>query len=68
MGAWKIDLRRRVFDWEVSIWDKFLRNIDGVLLAEGTKDRVIWALASSGKFSCMSFKRMIAAEGTLSDR
>lgn len=61
-GRWKleIDLRRRVFDWEIDIWDEFRDTIDRIILVEGTKDRVVWTLLPSEWFSLISFRRSLA--------
>lgn len=40
------------FRMEVDVWEEFLRTIEGVIPVEGTRDRVIWVLSSSVKFSC----------------
>lgn len=63
-----MDPRRRLFDREVNIWDEFLRTINGVLLVEGTNDRVIWAPSSFNKSSCRFCSRMIAGGHTFLDR
>lgn len=45
-----------------------MRTVKGVLLADGIKDRVIWAPLSSNKFSCRSSNRSIVDVGLVSDR
>lgn len=45
-----------------------MRTIEGFFfLVEGTKDKIIWAPVSSGRFSCRSFRKSIAREGQYSD-
>lgn len=46
----------------------FMRTIKGVISVEGTKDRVICALLSSGMFSCKSFRKSIERVSMVSDR
>lgn len=42
--------------------------IDGIFLVEGTKDKLIWALSSSGTFSSRSFKSLISRVGPVTER
>lgn len=44
-----------------------MRTIEGVIPVEGVSDQVFWALASSGRFSCKSFRRSIAGVGYVLD-
>lgn len=37
---WNIELRRRVFDWEIDIWEDFKSTLDEVILVERMKDRL----------------------------
>lgn len=52
----------------MDVWDDFMSNLEGVFPVEGTRDRVIWAPSSSGRFSCRSFRRLIARLGPISDK
>lgn len=69
-GRWRWDIRlmRRVFDWEVDIWNNFMGIIEGFFPLEGMKDRVIWAPAGLEKFSCRSFRRFVAREWSISEK
>lgn len=59
-----VELRRCVFDGEVDIWEEFLRTIEGVVLVKGSKDKVIQAPSSSGRYSCKFFRSKIARVGS----
>lgn len=56
------------FDNELLIWEDFRNTIEGIILEEGTKDQVIWALSNTERFTCRSFRRAIAREGEASDK
>lgn len=45
-----------------------MRIVKRVLPEEGTKDRVIWALSRSGRFTCGLLCRLIGREGIALDR
>lgn len=47
----------------MEVWEEFMSNIEGVVLVEETKDRVIWAPSCFGKFSFRSFRRTIVVGG-----
>lgn len=69
-GQWKWvnNLRRHVFYKGVDFWEDFLRAIEGVILVEGTPNKVIWAPSSIGKFSCRSSRRLLALGSQVSNR
>lgn len=66
---WKceVELRRRVFDWEVGLWEDFRGVIIRIALVEGTRDRVVWTPLSSGRFTCSSFRKYIIRVGEASN-
>lgn len=45
-----------------------MSSIDKIVLVEGTRDRVLWALSSFGRFICSSFRRSLARVGVVFDR
>lgn len=48
----------RVFDWEVDNLEEFMSLIEGFFLVEGTKDNIIWAPLSSGRFFLQIFQKI----------
>lgn len=48
-----------MFDLEVDIWEDILRAINGIIFAKTVRDRVIWDVSSSNRFSFRSFMRSI---------
>lgn len=51
-----------MIEWEVNVWKEFMRTTKGVILAESTPNKVIWAPSSSERFSCRSFRRLLALD------
>lgn len=45
-----------------------MRTIEGVILIEGIPDKVIWALSSSKRLSCKSFRRLLAFDSQVLDK
>lgn len=52
----------------MEILEEFTRAIDEVIPLAWTRDRVIWAPLSSGRFSCRSFRWSIGKGGVVRER
>ncbi|KAL4302374.1 hypothetical protein GQ457_10G006520 [Hibiscus cannabinus] len=52
---WKIELRRRLFDWEVSIGEEFLSTVNKVAGGSHVADQIMWVGASNGSYSTKAF-------------
>ncbi|KAK3195491.1 hypothetical protein Dsin_026801 [Dipteronia sinensis] len=54
-----MQLRRRIFDWEVEQWMDFKSTIDGVKIRRFIPDTLAWSFCPNGYFSVRSFRRCI---------
>lgn len=53
--VWEINLRRKVFDLEVDVWNNFNDCIKAQVLQMDKRDSLIWKLDGNGNFSTKSF-------------
>ena len=51
---WLVDLHRRVFDWEIVIWEDFLELINTITPCIELQDRVVWKFDVRGIYSTSS--------------
>ncbi|XVF82174.1 hypothetical protein PTKIN_Ptkin16aG0024000 [Pterospermum kingtungense] len=52
---WNIIFRRRLFNWEVELWNSFWELLGGYSICTTLKDSIVWKLDSSGNYSPKSF-------------
>ncbi|KAL4346749.1 hypothetical protein GQ457_17G015740 [Hibiscus cannabinus] len=59
--SWTIHLRRRLFDWEISLWNTFFAMISSFQTSGLGRDWVQWMGSSEGIFSTKAMKALICA-------
>ncbi|XVE78509.1 hypothetical protein DITRI_Ditri13aG0150800 [Diplodiscus trichospermus] len=52
---WKIDLRRRLFNWEIHQWSNLIKIIDEFVVCENLEEKLIWKGSASGYYTVNQF-------------
>ncbi|KAL4302406.1 hypothetical protein GQ457_10G004110 [Hibiscus cannabinus] len=58
--VWKVELRRRLFDWELDLWSTFLSMIQKAAPRFNTRDSLKWSGSSNGLYSPKAFCEAVA--------
>ncbi|XP_057419024.1 uncharacterized protein LOC130713256 [Lotus japonicus] len=48
---WNLPFRRQFFDWEVAVYEDFVRTINSITPSVGENDSIVWCLNQSGIFN-----------------
>ena len=56
---WSVNLRRNLFDWEISQGNEFFNLINAITLSRERQDKTIWKPNSHGVYSVKSFSRLV---------
>ncbi|XP_038991752.1 uncharacterized protein LOC120115051 [Hibiscus syriacus] len=65
--AWRIDLRRRLFEWEIPLWNEFRLVLNRAVSVHQCPDSVIWSGTQDGQYIPKAFCSIVASQGTLAD-
>ncbi|KAL4346365.1 hypothetical protein GQ457_17G012800 [Hibiscus cannabinus] len=65
---WNIPLRRRLFDWEIETWERFINALDVASRSLESKDCLRWSGSSSGHYRPKSFCELVSIEGAKYDK
>ncbi|KAK3224854.1 hypothetical protein Dsin_004716 [Dipteronia sinensis] len=59
--VWRLDfqLRRKLFDWELDVWNVFTNTLAGVKMQKLVADTIAWSYYPKGLYTVSSFRRCV---------
>ncbi|KAL4297438.1 hypothetical protein GQ457_12G004390 [Hibiscus cannabinus] len=58
--VWNVELRRRLFDWELDVWSSFVSTIQKAASGFNSRDSLKWCGSSNGLYSPKAFCEVVA--------